>query len=123
MQISDAEWQVMNVVWERQPLTAAELIDNLTGAVTWTPATIKTLLHRLTKKGALVFEEEGKRYLYRAKVTRSACVRKESRSFLDRVFGGNEAALLEHFVKASKLSAKEVEELKRILDKQEARDE
>ena len=70
-----------------------------------------------------VFDEEGKRYLYRAKVTRSACVRKESRSFLDRVFSGNEAALLEHFVKASKLSAKEIEELKRILDQQEASDE
>lgn len=123
MQISDAEWQVMTVVWERQPLTAAELIEQLAGEVDWTPATIKTLIHRLTKKGALAFEEEGKRYLYRAKVTRSACVRKESRSFLDRVFSGNEAALLEHFVKASKLSAKEIEDLKRILDQQEANDE
>jgi BlaI family transcriptional regulator, penicillinase repressor len=123
MQISDAEWEVMNAVWEGQPLTAAELVTRLAGVVEWSPATIKTLVHRLVKKGALAYEEEGKRYLYRAKVTRSACVRKESRSFLDRVFGGNEAALLEHFVKSSKLSAKEIEELKRILDQQEARDE
>lgn len=123
MQISDAEWQVMNVVWERQPLTAAELVEYISSEVAWTPATIKTLIHRLAKKGALVFEEEGKRYLYRAKVTRSACVRKESRSFLDRVFSGNEAALLEHFVKSSKLSAQEIAELKRILDQQEASDE
>lgn len=123
MQISDAEWQVMNVVWERQPLTASDLIEGLAGEVTWTPATIKTLIHRLVKKGALEHEEDRNRYVYRAKVSRSSCVRKESRSFLERVFGGNEAALLEHFVKSSKLSAKEIEELKRILDKQEARDE
>lgn len=123
MQISDAEWEVMNAVWEGQPLTAAELVERLAGVATWSPATVKTLVHRLVKKGALAYEEEGKRYLYRAKVTRNACVRKESRSFLDRVFGGNEAALLEHFVKASKLSAKEIEELKQILDQQEARDE
>jgi BlaI family penicillinase repressor len=123
MQISDAEWLVMQAVWAKQPLTAAEIVEALKGQADWTPATIKTLLHRLVKKGALAYEEAGKRYLYRAQVTRSACVRKESRSFLDRVFGGNEAALLEHFVKSSKLSAKEIEELKRILEKQEARDE
>src|SRR5262245_12678760 len=112
--ISDAEWQVMNVVWQDKTVESQKVVNELAAHCCAT-ATIKTMLHRLVKKKALAFEQDGKRYLYRAIVRRSDCVRQASRSFLDRVFGGSAAPALMHLVKTSKLSNDEVAELRRLL--------
>jgi BlaI family penicillinase repressor len=114
--ISDAEWQVMQVVWTDAPLTAHQIVQRLSPDSGWNPRTIKTMLNRLVNKGALKFETEGKRYLYRPAVSRDACVRGESRSFLQRVFGGELGPMLAHFVEDEKLSKAEIEKLKRLLD-------
>ncbi|HVX13486.1 MAG TPA: BlaI/MecI/CopY family transcriptional regulator [Pirellulales bacterium] len=116
--ISDAEWQVMNVVWNAHPLTAQEVIGKLEGQ-SWAPATIKTMLHRLVKKKALAYERQGNRYVYRPCVRRSDCVKQASRSFLERVYGGESAPLLAHFLRSSKLSSDEIAELRQILDQLE----
>ena len=68
--ISDAEWQVMNVVWDAQPLAAQEVIARLEGEAAWAPATIKTMLHRLVAKKILTYELQGNRYEYRSRVRR-----------------------------------------------------
>ncbi|HEY7089036.1 MAG TPA: BlaI/MecI/CopY family transcriptional regulator [Tepidisphaeraceae bacterium] len=117
--ISDAEWQVMAVLWDRSPLTAAQVVEALSPRSGWSPKTIKTMLNRLVTKRALKFEEEGKRYLYRPAVTRQACVRGESRSFLRRIFGGKVAPMLAHFVEDAKLTPEQVNELRKLLDKKE----
>lgn len=120
--ISDAEWQVMRVVWERpSPITASDVVAELSRNTEWSAATIKTMLNRLVKKGALTYEAQGKRYLYRAKVKQAECVRSESRSFLERVFGGAAAPMLNHFVRHADLTPEEVAELKRILEQKEKR--
>jgi BlaI family penicillinase repressor len=118
--ISDAEWQVMNVVWEGQPLTAQEIVAKLAQESEWAPPTIKTMLHRLVKKQVLTYESQGNRYVYRSFVRRSECIRQASRSFLARVFEGDPAPLVAHFLRSSKLSAQEIAELRKILDEQEA---
>lgn len=123
MQISDAEWVVMNLVWDRQPVDARTVIDELAEEHRWSAATIKTMLHRLVKKGALSHEADGKRYQYRAQVRRSDCVRRESKSFLARVFGGEAAPALLHLVKNSKLSADEVDQLRALLDEKDRRND
>jgi BlaI family penicillinase repressor len=108
----------MDVCWQRSPLTANDIVDELARRHTdWEPATIKTMLNRLVKKGALRFKAEGKRYLYAPAVTRDACVRTEGRSFLDRVFGGAAGPLIAHFVEDAKLSKDEIAELRRLLDR------
>ena len=119
--ISDAEWQVMNVIWQKQPSTAQQVIAELQTLAGWAPATIKTMLHRLVKKGMLAFETDGNRFLYRAAVRQTDCVKQAGRSFLERVFQGEAAPLLAHFLKTSKLSAGEIAELREILNAQEAR--
>lgn len=119
--ISEAEWQVMNVIWDRQPLTALEVVQSLQRDHDWAPSTIKTMLHRLIRKQVLQADEQGNRYLYRACVRRADCVRRESRSFLQRVFAGEPVSLLAHFMKDSQLTAEEIADLRRILDEQEAR--
>ncbi|MCA9110351.1 MAG: BlaI/MecI/CopY family transcriptional regulator [Planctomycetaceae bacterium] len=118
--ISDAEWQVMNVIWNGQPLTSQEVVDALMQETDWAPATIKTMLHRLVKKSVLTFETQGNRYVYRANVRRHQCVKQASRSFLRRVFEGEPAPLLAHFLKSSRLTPEEIADLRRILDEQEA---
>ena len=114
--ISDAEWQVMEVVWaESQPVTANEIVARLESSTAWKDKTIKTMLNRLVKKGALGYEAEGKRYLYKPKVARDECVRVQSRSFLSRVFGGAAGAALVHFVEEHDLTQAEIEQLRRVL--------
>src|SRR3954471_15646694 len=102
-EISDAEWDVMNVLWSAEtPLSANDVVERLAGLRDWSPRTVKTLLNRLINKGALAYEARGKHYLYRPKVTREQCVREETRSFLSRVFGNAPGAMLLHFVAQAK---------------------
>ena len=117
--ISDAEWEVMTVLWADSPLTASDVVDRVAMRNQWNPRTVKTLLNRLVSKGALGFEAEGKRYHYFPKVTRDACVRGRSRSFLASVFGGAVGPMLAHFINEESLSPEELRELRRILEKRE----
>ncbi len=116
MQLSDAEWFVMNFIWDSEPTDASDVIDALGTPHDWSDATVKTMLHRLVKKGALATEQVGKKYRYRAAVRRSECVRCASRSFLNRVFNGNAVPALLHLVNTSKLTADELDQLRDLLD-------
>jgi BlaI family penicillinase repressor len=115
-QISDAEWEVMAVLWEQSPLTAAEVIDRLSDVQDWHPKTVRTLLGRLVRKGALRFKAESNRYHYRPAFPREKYIREESRSFLQRVFGGEATPMLVQFVRDARLTDDQIEELKAILD-------
>jgi BlaI family penicillinase repressor len=112
--ISDAEWEVMRVAWKKGETTAQEVVDELAHKK-WSPRTVKTLLGRLLRKGALSHEPLGKAYVYRPAVRMEDCVRLESESFLDRVFGGAAGHLLAHFVKRAELTREEIDELRKIL--------
>lgn len=114
--ISDAEWHVMEIVWaEGKPVAANEIVARLEKTRDWKGKTVKTMLNRLVKKGALGYEPDGKRYLYKPKVARDECVRVQSRSFLSRVFGGATGAALMHFVEEHNLTPTEIEQLRRVL--------
>jgi BlaI family transcriptional regulator, penicillinase repressor len=114
--ISNAEWEIMMILWARSPLTAMEIVSAMENRKDWSPRTVKTLLNRLVKKRALDFTAQGNRYLYRPRITRESCVRMESRSFLSRVFGGAVGPMLVQFVAQADLSRAEIEELERILE-------
>jgi BlaI family penicillinase repressor len=115
-QISDAEWEVMKLVWELQPVPASDVVERLGREQGWAPRTVKTMLSRLVDKGAVAYEVDGKRFLYRAKVRREACVRQESRSFIARVFGGSVAPAVVHLLSHANLSDDEIKQLRRVLD-------
>ena len=121
-QISDAEWEVMKVLWESSPRTAAEVVEALCEPMQWHPKTVKTLLGRLVKKGVLRYREEGNRYLYRPAFPRDRYVEEESRSFVDRVFGGDATPMLVHFVETMKLSDSDLEELREVLERKKKED-
>jgi BlaI family penicillinase repressor len=114
--ISDSEWDVMEPIWEAGACTAAEVIRQLRATHDWNHSTIRTLLARLVEKGALEYEVDGSRYIYRPAVSRRHCVRLQSRSFLEKAFGGDVGALLTHFVSEASLDRDQIEELHRLLD-------
>ena len=120
-EISPSEWQVMNAVWENQPVTASVVIEKLASSNSWTAATIRTFLHRLVKKGALSYEKDGNRYLYRSAISKASTIKHASRSFLSSVFGGESGSLLPHFVKSSKLSQDEIESLRKLLKEKDSK--
>ncbi len=114
--ISESEWQVMRVLWKKSPLTANEIVEELAGNTNWKPKTIKTLITRLAKKGAVKFEKEGRLYRYYPAVNKDECVRMERRSFVRRIYGGINKPMLAAFLEDAKLSAEDISELKKILD-------
>jgi len=118
--ISEAEWEVMKVLWGRSPSTAQEVIDALIPDSDWKPATVKTLINRLLKKEVIGYEQKGKTYLYYPLLSEEECLRAESSSFLQRLYGGALKPMLVHFLKEEKLTEEEIEDLKRILDERKS---
>lgn len=106
----------MKAVWDGQPVPASDIVERLRREQGWAPRTVKTMLNRLVGKGALTYDVDGKRFLYTAKVNRDACIRRESRSFLSRVFDGSVAPAVVHLLSHSKLSDDELRQLRQLLD-------
>jgi len=119
--ISDAEWDVMKVVWDHGPLASGDVVRRLADEKHWKPRTIKTLLARLVRKGAVEAAESDGKFLYSAKVAREELAGREAKGFLARVFDGAVAPALVHFVRDADLSPQQIRELKQILDREARR--
>jgi BlaI family penicillinase repressor len=115
--ISDAEWQVMKVLWEKSPVTANEIVDKLAAETDWKPKTIRTLISRLAAKKAIGFDKSGRHYMYFPVLSEEECVRQETRSFMSRVRTSALKPMLAAFLEEENLSQEEIDELKCILDK------
>ncbi|MBI4661719.1 MAG: BlaI/MecI/CopY family transcriptional regulator [Verrucomicrobia bacterium] len=116
--ISESEWKIMKVLWAKSPLGAYDIIEAL-AKEEWHPNTVKTMLSRLTKKKALKISKYKNLYLYEPLVTEEQCLHAESESFLARFFGGSVKPLLVHFARKQKLTRADIDELKRILEKED----
>ncbi len=114
--ISDAEWLVMKVIWELKTATARQVVEALAQETTWKPKTIQTLITRLAQKGALAVDKSAREHIFTPLVTEQECRQVASRSFLARVFDGEIAPFLACLLERKKLSRREVEELRRILE-------
>lgn len=113
--ISEAEHAVMEVLWARSPLTAAEVCDAVCGPRGWSHATVKTLLGRLVAKKAIDTTPDGRRYLYSPLIQRSDYVGGESRRLVERLFGGKPASLFAHLAEQEALSDADVAEIEALL--------
>ncbi|MBN1906363.1 MAG: BlaI/MecI/CopY family transcriptional regulator [Deltaproteobacteria bacterium] len=115
--ISESEWLVMKAIWDENPISSNRVVEILSDSTQWNPKTIKTLLTRLVKKGAVGFETEGRSYLYYPLIEEQILVKEESKSFLKRVFRGALKPMIATMVESEDLSVEEIEELKRLLSK------
>jgi BlaI family penicillinase repressor len=118
--ISEAEWEVMKVLWKTSPMTANEIVEELKGKTRWKRETIRTLINRLVQKKALSFEKKGRRYHYFPRITEAEGIRAEAESFVKRIGGGSIEPMMAAFVEEKQLSAEKIARLKRILSQAEA---
>ena len=114
-QISAAESQVMEILWRRGPLTPEDIIAGTAKANDWGAGTVRTLIARLLRKGALAGARQETGYFYKPLISRADYVRSESRVLLDRLFGGEVAPLVAHFVTEQKLTAADIKKLKKLI--------
>lgn len=113
--ISEAEHAVMEALWERSPLTAAEVCEKVCEPRGWSLATVKTLLSRLVAKQAVATEPDGKRFLYTPRIARESYVGTESRRLVDRLFGGRAAPLFAHLAESDALTEDDIAEIEALL--------
>ena len=120
--ISEAEWEVMKVLWRKSPRTANEVVKILSKKTSWKRETIRTLINRLVQKKAVGFEKKGRQYHYFPLANEAECIREETKSFIKRVHGGSIEPMLTSFVEEEKLSPEKIERLRQLLDEAEAGD-
>ncbi len=116
MDISKAELEVLQALWAVEPAYAAEIIARLNQQKPWHDKTVKTLLSRLVKKGAIDFCKDGRQYRYFSQLSESELQAKESTSLLSRLFHGRVSPLVAAFASKNQLSPKDIDELKRLID-------
>ncbi|MGO0986671.1 BlaI/MecI/CopY family transcriptional regulator [Clostridioides difficile] len=122
-QISEAEYQVMKIVWQYAPISTNEVIEKLIKTSKWSPKTIQTMLLRLVKKGALTYEKNSRVFVYTPIVKEEEYVSTESSSFLNRFYNGTLNSMVLNFLENDKLSEDDIEELRNILDKRKTRED
>lgn len=114
-QISEAEFEIMKVVWKYAPINTNEITQRLTRTTTWSPKTIQTLIKRLVTKGALTYEKQSRVFVYTPLVKEQDYINQESHSFLKRFYGGNITAMLSAYIENGQLSKDELEKLRSLL--------
>lgn len=114
--ISEAEWEVMNILWEKSPQTANDVITSLQGQKDWKAKTVRTLLDRLVQKGVAGVNKEQRVYTFYPLYSQDECQRAEAESFIKRIYGGTVKSMLVQFMEEDSLSEEDIEELKSILD-------
>ena len=114
-QISEAEFEIMKVVWKYAPINTNEITQRLTRTTTWSPKTIQTLIKRLVTKGALTYEKQSRVFVYTPLVKEQDYINQESHSLLKRFYGGNITAMLSAYIENGQLSEDELEKLRSLL--------
>ena len=117
--ISDAEWEVMEVLWEESPLTSSKIIKRIQPYKDWNSKTIHTLISRLAHKNIVgVDKTSPNKYLYYPLISKEKCRLQETENFLQKVYDGSLSMLVANFVEENKLSSEEIESLKKLLDRE-----
>lgn len=118
-ELSEAEWHVMESLWEYSPKVGSQIVTDMAGRTGWSRSTTLTMLRRMTEKGLISCEDSGQMKTYAPLLERDTAVRRETENFLNRVYHGSISMLVNGFVEKQKLSAQEIHELRQILEKAE----
>ena len=116
-QISEAEFEVMKIVWKHAPISTNEITDKLLQTTSWSPKTIQTLIKRLVTKGVLTYEKQSRVFVYTPVVKESEYIGQKSNSFLERYYDGDITAMLSAYIENDRLSETEIDTLRSLLSK------
>lgn len=114
-QISEAEFEVMKIVWKYAPISTNEITEKLLQTTNWSPKTIQTLIKRLVTKGALTYEKQSRVFVYTPLVKEREYIGQESSSFLNRYYDGDITAMVSSYIENDKLSESELDTLRTLL--------
>ncbi|CBK84046.1 Predicted transcriptional regulator [Coprococcus sp. ART55/1] len=114
-QISEAEYEVMKVIWKYAPISTNDITDKLLQTTSWNPRTIQTLIKRLSDKSAISYEKKGRMFVYSPVISQEEYRKHESSSFLKKFFNGHISDMVSAFVDSDELSADDIKELQDIL--------
>ena len=117
--LTNSEWYVLDCLWERSPQTVMELVGTLKARLGWAKSTTITTLRRMEDKGLLLCQIQGRAKHYSPAVSRDRAVRRETRSFLDKVYRGSVGLMVSALAEDKALSRAEIDELYEILRKAE----
>lgn len=118
-QISEAELEVMKVIWELSETTSAQIVERLTQTTVWKPKTVHTLISRLVAKDAIKAEKTGsKAFVYSALVSEQEYKAYANNSLLQKLYNGSINLMFTSFIKEQKLSKSEIDRLKKLLDEE-----
>lgn len=118
-QISEAEFEVMKVIWKYAPISTNEITEKLLQTTNWSPKTIQTLIKRLVTKGALTYEKQSRMFIYTPVVKESEYIGQESSSFLNRYYDGDITAMVSAYIENDKLSKSELDTLRMLLSQKQ----
>lgn len=121
MKLTEAEWQIMNALWEDWPATARQIADRLPKDINWAYTTIKTMLTRLADKNAVKEIKKGNVGLYEPVLTRRNAQRSALKSLVNQAFDGAFGPLMHFLLEDEKLTDKQKEELLNVLKKGESK--
>lgn len=116
-QISEAEFEVMKIVWEYAPINTNEITERLMKTTAWSPKTIQTLIKRLVDKGALAYEKQSRVFVYSPLVKENEYIGQESNSFLKKFYNGDITAMVSAYIENDKFSEQELDTLRALLSK------
>ncbi|OIJ18683.1 penicillinase repressor [Anaerobacillus alkalidiazotrophicus] len=114
--ITESEWEVMRVVWTLKRVTSKEIITILQDKKDWKPATTKTFIGRLVKKGMLNTEASGKRYLYTAAINEEETLKNLITGFFDNICTKEVGKTIGNLISEATLSVDDIILLERILE-------
>lgn len=114
-QISEAEFEVMKIVWKYAPISTRDITEKLLQTTNWSPKTIQTLIKRLVTKGALTYEKQSRMFIYTPAVKETEYIGQESNSFLKRYYNGDITAMVSAYIENDRLSESELDTLRSLL--------
>ena len=116
-QISDAEFEVMNIIWKYAPINTNDIVEQLSKNKSWNPKTIQTMLFRLEKKGVIKNKKKSRVFVYSPLIKKDAYLERERDTFINRFFDGALNQMVVSYLNKNELTSKEIEDLQAILDK------
>ncbi|MBN1362247.1 MAG: BlaI/MecI/CopY family transcriptional regulator [Sedimentisphaerales bacterium] len=120
-ELTEAEWAIMKVVWEKEPCTAGTVQETLAGSKDWAYSTVKTTMDRMAEKGFLAIEKIRNLQLFRASISEVQAKRAEFRKMLKRAFDGALTPMMQFLIEHEGLSADEASQLRQLVDKTETK--
>ena len=117
--LTDAEWTVLEALWQMPDAALGSLVTALHPVKKWSRNTVHTYLTRMEAQGLVQIDRSVEPHTYAAAVSRDACACAARRNLLDRVYGGAAGDLVTAFLKESHITAQERDALKKLLDEME----